>query len=114
MCAILAVGASMGLREVIVHGTDPGFEYLHSTQLSRSRVAAYRTNGGATTSFGIVVRHEKPILPGVYRVEEIFHSYPAFEADVTVVGENEVKISVPPYGPARQLVRQEQVVKLQP
>jgi hypothetical protein len=114
ICAILAVGAAMDLQGVAVHGTDPGFEYLHSISLPKSRVAAYRTNGGATTSFGIVVRQETPILPGVYRVEEIFHAYPGFEADMTVVGENEVKISVPPYGSARQLVAQESVVRLRP
>lgn len=39
------------------------------------QVAVYRTNGGATTAYGIVVRHERQVLPGVLLVKNIFVQY---------------------------------------
>lgn len=38
-------------------------------------VAVYRTNGGATTAYGIVVRQEREFFPGVLLVRNVFAQY---------------------------------------
>ncbi|MGV8147280.1 MAG: hypothetical protein ACLKAK_10265 [Alkaliphilus sp.] len=42
-----------------------GFSITEYVQVGESRVIVNRTDGGATTSLGIIVRHEKEILPGI-------------------------------------------------
>jgi hypothetical protein len=39
------------------------------------QLAVYRTNGGATTAYGIVVRQEQRLLPGVLLVKQVFSQY---------------------------------------
>ena len=48
-----------------------GYEVVDAVRLQRSRVVAYRTNGGATTDFGIRITHEMPVLPGVILVRDL-------------------------------------------
>jgi amino acid transporter len=39
------------------------------------QIALYRTNGGATTEYGLVVRQEQRLLPGVLLVKQVFSKY---------------------------------------
>ena len=48
---------------------DSPFEVLYET---KKNIKIYRTNFGATTSYGIVVRQEKPLMPGLIRVKQFF------------------------------------------
>jgi hypothetical protein len=59
-----------------------------------SRVVVYRTDGGATTAFGILVRQEHEILPGVLRVAELASAYRAAHARVEVLDRDHVRLTV--------------------
>ena len=50
---------------------DPSFERIHASDTPRGQVAVYRTNGGATTAFGIVVRQECAVIPRVLAVTHV-------------------------------------------
>jgi hypothetical protein len=50
------------------------------------QVAVYRTNGGATTDYGIVVRQEQCLLPGVLLVKQLFSKYGISHINHTKVG----------------------------
>ena len=56
-------------------GMDPAFEKVRTLDLNSSKVVVYRTNGGATTDFGVTVRVEKTMLPGVYIKRDLFSIY---------------------------------------
>lgn len=56
-------------------GKDLSFECINEINLHDSKIRVYRTNGGATTAFGIVVREEKEILPGVFYTNKLFYKY---------------------------------------
>jgi hypothetical protein len=86
------------LADISNTGIDSSFERLECIQLPHSRVTVYRTNGGATTDFGVALRHEMTLLPGVLLVRRIESLYPAYEAKVTTSGGNIVKVVVAPYG----------------
>jgi hypothetical protein len=58
---------------------DHSFERQAVLVIDGSRYHVYRTNGGATTAYGTVVRKETRVAPGLNWVERVFHKYPAFE-----------------------------------
>lgn len=55
-----------------VNALDGSFERVDQVG---EQVAVYRTNGGATTAYGIVVRQEREVLPGVLLVKNLFSQY---------------------------------------
>jgi hypothetical protein len=50
------------------------------------QLAIYRTNGGATTDYGIVVRQEQRLVPGVLLVKQVFSKYGISYLNYTKVG----------------------------
>jgi len=58
-----------------------GFDQFAEAHWKGSDVRFYRTNGGATTDFGVVIRQERTLLPGVLLVRRIDDFYPCFSLD---------------------------------
>jgi hypothetical protein len=73
--------------------TDASFERRQAVPTSFGTVAVYRTNGGATTAFGIVVRQECHVVPGVVLVRQLADEYPSDNADVEWQASGSVRIS---------------------
>ena len=73
-------------------GIDPAFEKTKTLNLESSRVAVYRTNGGATTDFGLIVRSEKALLPGIYIKHDLINLYHVDDINLSVAMPNSVKI----------------------
>jgi hypothetical protein len=44
----------------------------------RTKIAFYRTDGGATTDYGIIVRQERVLLPGILLVRKLDDFYPCY------------------------------------
>ena len=99
------------LIDIMTKGYDPSFEHLRSTQLDSSRISIYRTNGGATTSFGIIVRQEKYLFPGLLLVRNIYGVYPGDDAEIIKLDDDTIKIISPPYGDKRP-VTDEAIIKV--
>ena len=81
-------------------GTDFSFERLRAVQTRFGQVVVYRTDGGATTSTGIVVRQECPLIKGVIRVRDIGVDAPAWDVDLDVL-DDRVRASFPIYDNGR-------------
>lgn len=86
------------LRLLSEGGVDAGFEPLGAVPVEQGRVSVYRTNCGATCSFGVAVRHERRLLPGVLLVRRLEGFYPAYQADFEALGPRTIRVSVPAYG----------------
>jgi hypothetical protein len=65
------------------NGHDLSFDGFAETPCKGSDVRFYRTNGGATTDYGVVIRHEKILFPGVLLVRTIDNFYPCYSLDAT-------------------------------
>ena len=104
---------SISLPDVAKFGFDPSHAPVSSFQISKSRITVYRTNGGATTSFGVVARHERYILPGIAIVRRIYTAYPGYDAVVTDLGNGQARIVSPPYSERRSYPH-ELIVNLKP
>ena len=92
-------------------GEDPTFIQLQTIAVGQTRISAYRTDGGATTDFGLVVRQEMNLLPGVLLVRRHLDVYHARDASLELVGPNRVKVTVSPRGYITTMREFEVVVK---
>jgi hypothetical protein len=97
----LGLGAAACAVESIADGADLSFERINAMKTPRGAIGVYRTNGGATTSYGIVLRQECQIAPGILVVRNVGREYPAHTVQLENLGEDVVRASFPPYGDQR-------------
>lgn len=71
---------------------DPSFEKIKSFQFDNNFVNVYRTNGGATTDFGIIVRNEREIFPGILLVKKLYSEYHRYKIEAKKIGNNTIQI----------------------
>ena len=95
MSLILASINGSDYLEARARGWDTSFEPVASLKLSDATVTAYQTDGGATTDYGIVVRHERILLPGLLLVRNVFAHDHATGASLRALGPHRVEITVP-------------------
>jgi hypothetical protein len=62
-------------------GRDLSFDRFAETHWKGSEVRFYRTDGGATTDFGVVIRQERSLIPGVVLVRRLDDFYPCYSLD---------------------------------
>lgn len=89
-CAVLAIW------DIATTGKDPSFERVRSIPVAQSQLILYRTNGGALTSDGLVVRHERTLIRGLLLVRRLRSFYPAHDAEVIVLAPDTVRLKVEP------------------
>jgi hypothetical protein len=90
----LAMGSLMG----------SGWSDLGTIETGRHIVKLYETNCGAPCSFGVAVRQERRLIPGVVLVRDLYGFYPAAWPTYTVINPDSIRVEVPAYGgraPAR-------------
>lgn len=80
---------------------DLRFEPVWRQQQGASALVLYRTNCGATCSFGLVLRQERRVVPGLRMVRHLGDWYPAYSATLSRILPNEIRVDVPPYGDRR-------------
>jgi hypothetical protein len=89
-------------------GVNLAFEAVASVPMDGYSVGIYRTDYcGAPCSFTIYILQEKPILPGILLVRELYEFDPAGEATYKVIAKDVLRVDVPAYGgdaPARSKV----------
>jgi hypothetical protein len=80
------LGTSFELATTGFAEEDGSFMPLRRLPLERGgRLVVYQTNCGATCSFGVVVRHERVLMPGVLLlVRNVFSRYGWDDARVEV------------------------------
>ncbi|KXJ59912.1 MAG: hypothetical protein AXW14_01150 [Alteromonas sp. Nap_26] len=67
------------LPAVLIEDIDYSFEKKQLIKVDNENYQVYRTNGGGTTKFGIIVRKEVPLFGGLNYVQRVFSAYPASE-----------------------------------
>jgi hypothetical protein len=82
----------------IVRGVDTGFEKIAEMSASGVVYRVYRTNGGAMTDFGLVLRRERQVLPGVVLVSVLASQYHASDAVLERLPGGRGRLDVAAYG----------------
>ena len=97
--ALLFLFAGLAFLDTAGSSKDASCELQQTVAQVSPPVKVYRTNGGATTSFGILIQQERAVLPGVVWAEPLYYAYPAAEVDVKVIDRHHVRCIFPPYYP---------------
>ena len=95
---LFALFASMELASVAAKSVDLSFEPVGELQSEHAAYRVYRTNGGPTTSFGIVLRREHSLAPGLKLVTVVRNFYPASDATLERLPSGLFRLTVAPYG----------------
>ena len=75
------------------HGEDLSFVPIGEAAFDSYRVRMYRTDCGATCAYGVAVRQERKILPGIALVRQLSGFYPEEHVDYAIVGPNQLVIN---------------------
>ena len=89
---LLTLVGVLGVGLADPDGYDPGLTPTAAVQVGPTRVVAYETNGGATTDFGLQVRAERPLGPGIQLIHTIYTEYHARGGRVVRAGGDRVQI----------------------
>ena len=73
-------------------------ERVQSVPLGTTTLNAYRTDGGATERYGMIVRQELETLPGVLIVRQLASEYPASSVLIERPSVGSIRLTFPPYG----------------
>lgn len=88
--------ASSDYESIREHGIDQSFEKINEVMVNDARYRLYRTNGGATTSFGLVLRRETELIKGVNMVRIMFSKYDASEGVLRILDEHRMELTIAP------------------
>ena len=81
LCSFIFLLGEAMTRPAHRNGRDLSFDQFAETRWKGSDVRFYRTNGGATTDFGVVIRQERTLFPGVLLVRRVDDFYPCYSLD---------------------------------
>jgi hypothetical protein len=96
LSAFPACFASVELTDMS-HEQDPEFEPIWNQQRGASKLVLYRNNCGATCDFGLVLRQERRIAPGLRLVRFLESWYRAYAATVIPISPNRLRVEIAPY-----------------
>jgi hypothetical protein len=65
------------------NGRDLSFDQFMELQWRGSDVRLYRTDGGATTDYGVVIRQERKVFPGIMLIRPIDTFYHCYSLNAT-------------------------------
>src|SRR5260221_9586327 len=77
---------------VSARGDYRPFDPISTVAVNGTQIIAYRTDGGATTDFGIVVRQQRRLMPGLLIVRNLYSEYHAYDARLEVAGPAAVRV----------------------
>jgi len=95
LCLVNIFLLSLWIPDVLLHDHDASFELLRTERVGTETFSVFRTNGGAMTSFGIVVRRDRPLLPGVVWTSHACSCSPAFDVSLSRVDRSTIQCVFP-------------------
>lgn len=96
-CFLVFLFAFSTLKNLNEIDIDSSFEFKREVRVKDAVYRLYRTNGGATTAFGLVLREEKNFIKGIKTVKVLFNKYRASESTLTVLGDHAIEMKIEPY-----------------
>lgn len=92
--ALVILMSGPNIPGIFKTGLDYSNELMKSTPFGRARIAIYRTNGGATTDFGISVIRDQFIFPGIKHIESLDYAYNAYDAQFIKIDQHHLRCHI--------------------
>ena len=93
---ILVVGfffSAFGFVFTALHGQDSSFLPTAEIWQGSVRVRAFQTDGGTTTDYGLWVRQERRIFPGLLIVRDLHNAYHARGGSLTFIAPGVIRVT---------------------
>lgn len=97
LCFITYIFANSSYKDIKENGVDYSFERIQEKNVNGTYYVLYRTNGGATTSYGLVLRQEINVLFNVKLVHILYSKYKASEGELRVLESGNLQLTIQPY-----------------
>ncbi|PAY01076.1 hypothetical protein CKO50_12085 [Pseudoalteromonas sp. HM-SA03] len=94
---IVFIFAAGDYSEIKQSGVDNSFAELNRLNVNNDNYVLYRTDRGATTSYGLVLRLEREIGFGIHAVKVVHSKYKAAEGQLELLTESQIKMQIQPY-----------------
>ncbi len=98
LCFFPFIVADSGYQSIVREGVDGSYEQLQEIKVDDSFYRLYRTNGGATTAFGLELRKEVPFVQGIKTVIVLYNKYEAYEGVFSIEENRRIRLQISPYG----------------
>jgi len=95
--SIIIFMISFDLSDIKKYGIDPSFEVIQKVQHHNKFYRLYRTNGGATTDYGLLLREEKNLPLKLKLTKVLWKKYHEDNATLKLINPNKLKLEVQPY-----------------
>ncbi|MGI2169104.1 hypothetical protein ACROAE_02695 [Shewanella sp. MF05960] len=96
-CYLTFTLAKLDYSDIKTKGVDYSFEEINRLKVGDQNYILYRTNGGATTSFGLVLRLERKMVLGINAVNVVYRKYKASESSLELTNDHQIKMQIQPY-----------------
>ena len=96
-CLFTFTFAQLSYFDIKADGVDYSFEEINRLNVDNKNYILYRTNGGATTAFGLVLRLEKEIGLSIKAVHVLYSKYEAYESSLELINDHQIKMEIQPY-----------------
>ena len=88
----LALVATVDAAGVLGNGYSSAVKPLDTAHIGNGIARVYQTNGGATTGYGVLLRFERTVVPGVQWSRNVRTWYPAESARLRIVDRSTVTV----------------------
>ncbi|MCG7533687.1 hypothetical protein [Pseudoalteromonas sp. OOF1S-7] len=96
-CYLVFIVAKSNAAAIGKNGVDASFEAINRISNGAYQYVLYRTNGGATTSFGLMLRKERELGLGLKVVSVLYSKYPASQSTLELTEQSQIKMLIQPY-----------------
>lgn len=97
LCFITHFFANSSYEDVKERGVDYSFEVMQEKHITGRDYVLYRTNGGATTSYGLVLREEIPFLSNFKFIHILHRKYKASVGELSTLDSGTLILTIQPY-----------------
>ncbi len=96
-CYFIGLFSYGDYQEIGASGVDFSFEEIERLNFENKSYVLYRTNGGATTAFGLVLRTEYPFLDMFKLIHRTYDKYEAYEGHLKPKNNEQFSLTIEPY-----------------
>jgi len=96
-CLFIGFFEYLDIGDVIKNGSNPSFEKIESLKVDDSNYVLYRLNGGATTSFSLLLTKERELPMGLKYVDRIFLKEKSYKGKIEKIDDHLLALRIEPY-----------------
>ena len=95
--SIIILFITSDLSDINTYSIDPSFELTKQVEYNNTLYKLYRTNGGATTDYGLILMKENNLPLGLKLTKILWEQYHENNATLELIQPNKLKLEIQPY-----------------